>query len=373
MSQYYGEKIRLSIFGQSHSKAIGMTLEGIEAGQKIDFEKLNEFLQRRAPGKNDLSTPRKEQDSPVFLCGIKDDVTCGTPITAAIENKDTKSSDYETLKRIPRPGHADYTAEIKYHGSQDYAGGGSFSGRMTAPYCIAGGILKQFLEKDGITVDARIYSIGTIEDESDFEGTFLHKGMDGKYETIDKSGVSHKDFPVVNDETGEKMKELILSKKAEGDSVGGVVECVINGLPAGIGGPLFEGIESKIASAIFAIPAVKGIEFGRGFDAARISGSENNDAFVIEDGKVRTKTNNAGGILGGITDGMPLTFRVAFKPTPSISKEQRSVNLETMEETVLSVPGRHDPCIVHRAVPCVEAAAAVAIYDAMKYYLSEDI
>lgn len=348
MGQSYGENIKLSIFGQSHSKAIGMTLEGISAGKRIDFEKLYGFMQRRAPGRNDLSTPRKEEDKPEFVCGLRGNVTCGTPITAVIENKDTKSSDYEILRKIPRPGHADYTAEVKYKGSQDYAGGGSFSGRMTAPLCIAGGMIKQFLEKDGITVDARICSIGKITDDSSFD-----------------EPVSDKDFPVSSDEIGLKMQELIRAKKSEGDSVGGVVECVIKGMPAGVGGPIFEGIEAKIASAIFAIPAVKGIEFGRGFDAANITGSENNDAFIIKDGKVMTETNNAGGILGGITNGMPLTFKVAFKPTPSIAKEQRSVNLETMEETALSVPGRHDPCIVHRAVPCVEAAAAVAIYDAI--------
>ena len=366
MSQSFGENIKLSIFGQSHSKAIGMTLEGIEAGKEIDFEKLYAFLQRRAPGKDDLSTPRKEEDKPEFLCGVKGNITCGTPITAVIENKDTKSSDYEILKKIPRPGHADYTAQIKYKGAQDYAGGGSFSGRMTAPLCIAGGILKQFLEKDGISVDARIYSIGGIEDKSEFVGRILKKKENGKFAEVD-NGVcaSEKYFPVVDDKKGEEMKEAILRAKSEGDSVGGVVECVINGIPTGVGGPIFEGIEAKIAAAVFAIPAVKGIEFGLGFDAANIRGSENNDAFVIRDGEIATATNNAGGILGGITNGMPVTFKVAFKPTPSIAKEQRSVNLETMEETTLSVPGRHDPCIVHRAVPCVEAAACVAIFDTL--------
>lgn len=365
MSQSFGENINLSIFGQSHSKAIGMTLEGIEAGKEIDFEKLYAFMGRRAPGKDDLSTPRKEEDKPEFLCGVKGNVTCGTPITAIIENKDTKSSDYEILKRIPRPGHADYTAEVKYKGSQDYAGGGSFSGRMTAPLCIAGGILKQFLEQEGISIDARIYSIGGIVDDSRFEGRILIKNESGEFvKSSEEICASEKYFPVSNDQKGEEMKEAILLAKSEGDSLGGVVECVINGLPAGIGGPIFEGTEAKIASAVFAIPAVKGIEFGLGFEAAKIRGSENNDAFVIRDGKVVTDTNNAGGILGGITDGMPLKFRVAFKPTPSISKEQRSVNILTMEETTLSVPGRHDPCIVHRAVPCVEAAAAVAVYDA---------
>lgn len=349
MSRYFGENIELSIFGQSHSKAIGMTLAGVEAGKVIDMDELISFMERRAPGRNDLSTPRKEGDKPEFLCGVVDNVTCGSPITAIITNKDTRSSDYELLKTIPRPGHADYTAFVKYAGHEDYRGGGNFSGRMTAPMCIAGGILKQFLNKEHITIDARIYSVGNIADESEFTNS-----------------VAFKDFPVVNEEIGESMKELIKSVKAEGDSVGGIVECVVRGLPAGIGGPIFEGLEGKISSIVFAIPAVKGIEFGRGFDASRIKGSENNDPFTVRNNKVICESNNAGGILGGISNGMPITFRVAFKPTPSIAKEQRSVNLETMEETPLVVPGRHDPCIVHRAVPCVEAAAAIAIYDALK-------
>jgi len=352
MGSSYGKNIRLTIFGQSHSPAIGMTLEGIPAGEHIDPDKLNAFLKRRAPGQNAYSTPRKEADLPEFVSGMKDYVTCGVPITALIRNTNTRSGDYDILKNIPRPGHADYTGYVKYGEERDYTGGGHFSGRLTAPLCIAGGIIMQLLEKKGIHIFSHISSIGGIKDEGDIVSC------------SDK--ILGKDFPVISDEAGEKMKALIAEKKAMGDSVGGVVECVVRGVPAGVGDPMFDGMENRIAQIIFGIPAVKGLEFGNGFEAAKITGSLNNDEFCIKDGKVETRTNNCGGILGGITDGMPVVFRAAFKPTPSIASEQRSIKLDTLEETVLRVPGRHDPCIVPRAVPCVEAAAAIAVYDALK-------
>lgn len=348
MSSSYGENIKMTIFGQSHSNAIGVTLEGIPAGSRIDMDELGKFLSRRAPGKNDYSTPRKEADLPEFLCGVIEDITCGTPITAIIKNTNTRSSDYSLLKRIPRPGHADYTAEIKYGGFQDYAGGGHFSGRLTAPLCIAGGICKQLLAKEGIEILTRIASIGNIRDDGEL-----------------KESTADKEFPVVNDKCGEKMREYIAAKRSEGDSVGGIIECVVKGLPVGLGDPMFGGMENRIASIIFGIPAVKGLEFGAGFQSAYMTGSENNDNYVVENGEIKTETNNCGGILGGITNSMPLTFKAAFKPTPSIAAKQKSVDLTTSEETELSVPGRHDPCIVPRAVPCVEAAAAIAIYDAL--------
>lgn len=348
MSSSYGNNIRLTIFGQSHSSAIGMTLEGIPAGSKIDMDSLLKFMARRAPGQNSYSTPRKEADKPEFLCGVVDNTTCGTPITAIIRNNDTRSSDYSQLKRIPRPGHADYTAEIKYGGNQDYAGGGHFSGRLTAPLCIAGGICIQLLEKEGIKIITRISSIGNVSDSG-----------------VLNSSTAEKAFPVVDDTQGEKMQELIAEVKKNGDSVGGIVECTVTGLPVGLGDPMFDGMENRIAQIIFGIPAVKGIEFGLGFEAAKITGSQNNDPFIYENGEVKTETNNAGGILGGITNGMPLTFRTAFKPTPSIAKQQKSVDLMSKQETTLEIKGRHDPCIVPRAVPCVEAAAAIAIYDAL--------
>lgn len=345
-STFTGLALRLSIFGQSHSEAIGMTIDGLPAGLPIDLDKLQAFLNRRAPGQNDWSTPRKEEDRPEFLCGLKDGFTCGAPLTAIIHNNNTRPKDYSQLKITPRPGHADYTAEVKYRGFQDYSGGGHFSGRLTAPLCIAGGVLKQMLESKGITVDARIESIAGIRDDSPFTAS-----------------VADKRFPVVDDAIGEQMREAIRAARAEGDSVGGVIECVVRGLPVGLGEPIFDGIENQIARAVFAVPAVKGIEFGAGFAAANMRGSENNDPFTVRDGRIETLTNNAGGILGGISNGMPVVFRAAVKPTPSIAKEQQSVNLNTMQPEALSITGRHDPCIVPRAVPVIEAAAALAISD----------
>lgn len=344
----YGENLRITIFGQSHSPAIGVTVEGIPAGERIDTAELARFLARRAPGRNEWSTPRREADAPEFLSGLKDSVTCGAPLAAIIRNADTRSQDYAALADTPRPGHADYTAQVKYGGAQDSAGGGHFSGRLTAPLCIAGGICIQLLAREGITIISRIAAIADVEDE----GALC-------------ASTAEKPFPTVSDERGEAMRAAIAAAKADGDSVGGVIECAVLGLPAGLGGPLFGGLEGRISAAVFGIPAVKGIEFGAGFAAARMRGSENNDCFETSSGRVVTKSNNCGGILGGISDGMPLVFRAAVKPTPSIAAEQLTLNMKTMEETALHVPGRHDPCVVPRAVPCVEAAAAIAVYDAL--------
>ena len=348
MSSTYHGNLTISIFGQSHAPAIGVTIDGLPAGERIDMDELGRFLARRAPGQNRLSTPRKESDLPEMLCGMVDGVTCGAPLTAIIRNTNTRSQDYDTLRDVPRPGHADYTAQMKFGGAQDVSGGGHFSGRLTAPLCIAGGICQQLLRREGIEVFARIASIAGIADEAPFT-----------------EPVSGKPFPVVTDAVGEQMQQAILQAKADGDSVGGVIECVVSGCPAGLGEPMFGGMENRIAQLVFAIPAVKGVEFGVGFAASAMRGSENNDAFCIENGKIQTVTNHCGGILGGITNAMPIVFRAAFKPTPSIRREQQSVSLSRMEEVTLSVPGRHDPCIVPRAVPCVEAAAAIAVYDAL--------
>ena len=346
MSSMTGENIRLSIFGESHSQAIGMTLDGIPPGIFVDQEKLQAFLNRRAPGNNALTTARKEEDRPVFLCGLKDNYTCGTPLTAIIQNTDIRSADYSDLRQKPRPGHADYTGELRYHGFQDPSGGGHFSGRLTAPLCLAGGILLQELERMGISVFARIAAVGGIMDPSEFEAP-----------------VSRKPFPVVDDTIGERMQQMIQDAKADGDSVGGIVECVVYGFPAGFGDPMFGGIESRIASIVFGIPAVKGLEFGSGFTAAALHGSQNNDAFIVENGTIQTATNRCGGILGGISTGMPIVFRAAFKPTPSIAREQRTVDLSSMTNDTITIKGRHDPCIAIRAVPVVEAAAAIALFD----------
>lgn len=348
MSSSYGENLHLTIFGQSHSPAVGVTLEGIPAGESIDLEALQRFLDRRAPGRNAWSTARSEADQPEFVSGLKNSVTCGTPITALIRNTNTRSGDYAAFSQVPRPGHADYTADVKYFGAQDYAGGGHFSGRMTAPLCVAGGICLQLLEKEGIRVISRIAAIGGISDSGELTAATAEKA-----------------FPVIDDVQGEKMQACIAAAKAEGDSVGGVIECAVLGLPAGLGDPMFDGMENRIAALVFGIPAVKGIEFGAGFAAAAMHGSEHNDPFVVREGKIVTLTNHAGGILGGITNGMPLVFRAAIKPTASIAREQDSVNMRTLEPAKICVGGRHDPCIVPRAVPCVEAAAAISVYDAL--------
>ena len=328
MSSSYGENFRMSIFGESHAAAIGVTMEGLPAGSPIDSGSLQAFLERRAPGRDKLSTSRREADAPEFLCGVKNGVATGAPITAIIRNADTRSNDYANLANGPRPGHADYPAEVKFGGYQDRAGGGHFSGRLTAPLCIAGGVVLQQLERLGISVAARAIRIG------------------GETEP-------------------ERMEAAISAAREAGDSVGGIVEAEIRGLPAGIGDPMFGGLENRIAQIAFGIPAVKGIEFGEGFAVADLKGSENNDPYGVVDGKVAPLTNHAGGILGGISTGAPVVFRVAFKPTPSIAKEQDSVDLGKMESAKLVVKGRHDPCVVLRAVPCVEAAAAIAVFDAL--------
>ena len=350
MSSTYGENLKLSIFGQSHGAAIGMTLDGIPAGLPVDLEQLQTFLNRRAPGQNDYSTPRKEEDRPEFLSGVLDGHTCGAPLAAIIRNTNTRSGDYSNLKDCPRPGHADYTAQVKYGGCQDAAGGGHFSGRLTAPLCIAGGLCKQWLETRGIRVGAHIAAIAGVEDDA-------FDPMCPQLEAVNT------DFPVLNPQAGAKMREAVSAARMSLDSVGGIIECAVTGLPVGLGEPMFGGVEGRITQIVYGIPAVKGVEFGIGFEAANLRGSENNDPFRMENGKVVTATNHCGGILGGITNGMPLLFRAAIKPTPSISQVQQSVSLSLGETRELVVKGRHDPCIVPRAVPVVEAAAAIAIFD----------
>ena len=348
MSSSYGENLRIHIFGESHGSAVGVTVEGIPAGERVDLEELQRFLDRRAPGRNPWSTPRKEADIPEFLSGLREGKTCGTPVTAILRSANTRSGDYDALRDVPRPGHADYTAWVKYGESRDSRGGGHFSGRLTAPLCVAGGICLQLLARQGIEVVSRIAAIGGVQDEGELTAS-----------------TAAKTFPTVSDARGETMRAAIGEARLAGDSLGGVIECAVLGLPAGLGDPMFDGMENRIASAVFAVPAVKGIEFGAGFAAAGLRGSENNDPFSVENGRIITTSNHCGGILGGITDGMPLTFRAAVKPTPSIARPQQSVNLKTGKIIPLTVTGRHDPCIVPRAVPCIEAAAAIAVYDAL--------
>ena len=348
MSSSYGENLHIHIFGESHGPTVGVTVEGIPAGERVDLEALQHFLDRRAPGRSAWSTPRKEADVPEFLSGLREGKTCGTPLTAVLRNANTRSGDYDALRDVPRPGHADYTAWVKYGESRDSRGGGHFSGRLTAPLCVAGGICLQLLAREGITIISRVAAIGGVRDEGELTASTAEKA-----------------FPTVSDSAGEAMRSAIAAARAEGDSLGGVIECAVLGLPAGLGDPMFDGMENRIAAAVFGVPAVKGIEFGAGFTAAGLRGSENNDAFSVENGRIITESNHCGGILGGITDGMPLTFRAAVKPTPSIARPQQSVDLNTGEIVPLTVTGRHDPCIVPRAVPCLEAAAAIAVYDAL--------
>lgn len=370
MSSNFGTNIKISIFGQSHSEGIGVVIDGLPPGKAIDLERVKGFMARRAPGNNAYSTPRKERDQVRILSGLYKERTCGAPLCGVIENTNTRSKDYEILHEIPRPGHADYTAWVKYKDAHDYRGGGHFSGRLTAPLCFAGAVAMQFLEEYGITVGAHILSIAGIRDER-FDGVSISR------EILER--IQAKEFPVMDEERGSAMRDAIAEAKLAEDSVGGIVECAVVGLPAGVGEPMFDGLENRLAAALFAIPAVKGVEFGAGFQAAEMRGSEHNDAFLMaesgaepkdENGNpnprfLKTATNRHGGILGGISSGMPVILRVAFKPTPSIGSLQQSVSLLKKKEQTLRVEGRHDPCIVPRAVPCVEAAVAVQLLDLM--------
>ncbi len=354
MSCNFGNNIKITIFGQSHSEAIGVIIDGLPAGFKIDMQKTAEFMARRAPGKNELSTPRKEADEVKIISGVVDNVTCGAPLCAIIENTNTRSGDYAKLRTLPRPSHSDFAAMMKHNGFNDIRGGGNFSGRMTAPLCFAGAVCKQLLSEKGIFIGAHVASIGKVFDKK-FDAVNVNKS--------DFDSITQKAFPVIDDIQGEKMRKEILDAKKDGDSIGGTIECAVIGMPVGIGDPIFDGIENRISAAVFGIPAVKGIEFGSGFEGSTLRGSENNDNFVADNGKIRTQTNNHGGILGGITSGMPVIFRCAMKPTPSIGIEQQSVNIQTGKEEILTVGGRHDPCIVQRAVPCIEAVAAIVMVD----------
>lgn len=354
MSGVWGQNIKFSIFGESHGKAIGITIDGLPPGINLNIEEIEYEMRRRAPGQNEFSTTRKETDSFEILSGYFNDYTTGTPLCAVIWNKNQESKDYNELKNILRPGHADYTGYVKYEGFNDYRGGGHFSGRLTAPLVFAGAVAKQVLKLKKILIGSHIYQIGNIMDMA-FDKVNVNE------ECLKKLNKST--FPVLDEEKGEEMKTLILEAKNDLDSVGGVVEAAAINLPAGLGSPFFDSIESKISHLLFSIPAVKGVEFGMGFEISKLKGSEANDEFYIEDGKIKTRTNYNGGILGGITNGMPLIFKAAFKPTPSIAKTQKTVDISKKENVELKIKGRHDPCIVQRAVPVVEAVTAMAILD----------
>ncbi|MGP1361200.1 MAG: chorismate synthase [Candidatus Fimenecus sp.] len=346
-----GNKIKISIFGESHSEMIGCVIDGFPSGVELENIVIEKMLARRAAKNPTISTARTEPDLVHTVSGVKNNITCGTPICALIKNTNTKSSDYDNLKNIPRPSHADYTGLLKYNGFNDTSGGGHFSGRLTAPIVYAGALCLQLLKRNNINIYAHIKRLAKIDDK-----TFSEVNI----KNID---LFEKRLPVIDDTKEKLMYDAIKNSKLKGDSVGGIVECMITGFPSGLGNPMFDGIENLIAKNIFGIPAVKGIEFGSGFECANLSGSQNNDEFFIKNGIVQTKTNNDGGVNGGITNGMPIVFNTAIKPTPSISKKQASVNLTTKKNTVLEIHGRHDPCIVPRAVPVIEAVAAITLAD----------
>ena len=357
-----GSKLKVTVFGQSHAPAIGCVIDGLPAGFEPDMERVAAFMARRAPGQNAWSTPRKESDTPEILSGLVDGRTCGAPVAMVIHNTNQHSKDYSGLKRTPRPSHADYTAMIKYGSDYDVRGGGQFSGRLTAPLCFAGAFALQLLEQKGVAVAAHIDQIGGVFDTApDF----------AKVSREELTALLEKSFPVFSDDAGVEMRQAIEAARMETDSVGGVVRCFAVGLPAGIGEPMFDGVENRLAAALFGIPAVRGVSFGTGFAAAGMRGSEHNDSFVMEEGVVAARTNHAGGVLGGITSGMPLVVNVGFKPTASIAREQDTVDLQTKENTSLVIHGRHDPCIVPRAVPVVEAVTALTILDMLLEHTDE--
>lgn len=365
MPSTFGSALRVTVFGQSHSQAVGCVVEGLPSGHVVDMEALRRFMARRAPGQGPWTTPRKEADLPRVVSGLNPKgATCGAPLAVVIENTNTRSRDYDNLMAVPRPGHADYTAWAKWHGNQDVPGGGHFSGRLTAPLCAAGGIALQVLAKRGVRVGAHLLSVADVRDEplcaldnAPASQAHLRAQLDAL--------ADGRTFPTIDDAAGKAMLDAIDDARRELDSVGGVVECVATGMPAGVGSPMFDGIENLVARAAFGVPAVKGVEFGRGFEAARLRGSEDNDPYRMVDGSVTPVTNNAGGALGGITTGAPVLFRMALKPTSSISRPQESVDLTSGSDATLEVHGRHDPCVATRAVPVAEAICALALLDAL--------
>ena len=347
--------MKYSIFGESHGPAIGVVLEGVPAGLALDLDAVRFDLARRAPGKSPLSTARKEADEPHVLSGLFEGRTTGAPLCAVIENTDARSGDYEKTRDLARPGHADYPAHVRYDGFQDYRGGGHFSGRLTAPLVFAGGVAKQLLAQRGIFVGAHISTVYGVNDDALEDWESLR-------------ACAEKEFPVLNDEKGAEMQAAILEAKNEQDSVGGAIECAVFGLPAGLGGPDFgQNAEGIFAQHLFAVPAVKAVAFGAGTAFALMRGSEANDPlYVDEDGSVKAEQNCAGGINGGITNGMPLVFEATLRPTPSIARQQFTVDLAKGENAVLELAGRHDPCVVNRAAPVIEAAAALAACELLR-------
>lgn len=357
MSSIWTRNLKISLFGESHGPGVGVVIDNLPAGEKINYDEIMFHMKRRAPGNSELSTKRKEPDIPEIISGVLNGYTTGAPLCAIIENKSFKSSDYKNLELL-RPGHADFSAYVKYKGFNDPYGSGHLSGRLTAPLTFCGSICRQILKNKDIFIGSHIYSIKDVYDI----------GFDTDISINLLESLTHEHFPTLSPNIKNKMINTILEAKSQGDSVGGIIECAAVNVPVGLGSPLFEGIENIISSLIFAIPAIKGIEFGSGFFSTTIFGSQNNDSFLVSGNKIKTHTNNHGGILGGITSGMPVTFKVAVKPTPSISKPQSTVNIDNLAEQTISTTGRHDPCIVPRVLPAVESVCAIAILD----FLMED-
>lgn len=357
MSSTWGTKCKISLFGESHGPAIGVVMDGLPAGLAIDYEEILREMRRRAPGRDALSTPRREEDVPRILSGVYEDCTTGAPLCAVIENRNTRSGDYANLKNRPRPGHADFTGFVRYDGFNDPRGGGHFSGRITAPLVFCGAVVKQILRQRGIVIGGHVAAIGGVADR-------LFDPVKIAPDTLDALG--RMSLPLLDSGAEGAMRAAVDEAKQAGDSVGGVVECAVCGLPAGVGNPFFDSLESTLAHLLFSIPAVKGVEFGDGFGLAALRGSQANDPYCMEGQRVRTSTNHNGGILGGITTGMPVVFRAAVKPTPSIAREQSTVLLDEKIQTTIAIQGRHDPCIVQRALPVVEAAAALAVYELLR-------
>lgn len=357
MSGIWGNNLKVSIFGESHGNAIGINIDGLPSGIELDLDNIDKEMKRRAPGKNSISTSRNESDIPEILSGYFNGRTTGTPLCAIIRNSDTRSKDYGELKNLMRPGHADFTGNVRYSGFNDYRGGGHFSGRITAPLVFCGAICKQILLQKGIEIGAHIKKIKNIEDMS-FDYVNISKQQLSNLQTLE--------LPLLDLSKEEAMKNTIIDAKNQGDSVGGIIECAVVGINVGLGNPFFDSVESTLSHLLFSVPAVKGVEFGLGFELADMYGSQSNDEMYYEGNQVKSKTNNNGGIIGGITTGMPIIFKVAIKPTPSISRQQNTVNIKDKKDDILYIKGRHDPCIVQRAIPVIEAVTAIGIFDLMK-------
>jgi chorismate synthase len=348
-----GKGFTVTTFGESHGKVVGVVVDGCPAGLPLAESDFQEELDRRIPAQPKIVSARVEKDAARILSGVFNGFTTGAPITLMVENREVDSSDYEAIKDLPRPGHADYPARVKYGGFNDYRGGGRFSGRVTVALILAGTIAKKLLSRFDVDVLAYTLAIGQVKTDKKFS---LQEIRRNRYAAATRCP----DLACA-----EKMEEAIVNAKKEGDSLGGIVECIALNMPVGVGEPLFDSLDADLAKALFAVPAVKGVEFGAGFRAAELRGSENNDAYLIQNGKIATSSDNAGGILGGLSNGVPIMIRVAIKPTPSIAKEQKTINLSKMENATLSIKGRHDPCVVPKAVPAIESAAAITLVDHM--------